>query len=60
MNQENLIKLLCFIYNSGYQNGHHHTVESYFTDVHYNDFESYHEDVVVELLEEFMKSKEIQ
>lgn len=58
MNQENLIKLLCFIYNCGYQNGHHQTVESCFTDVHYNDFENYHEDVVIELLEEFMKDKQ--
>lgn len=53
INQETLIKLLCFVYNSGYLNGHHQTVESCFTDIHFNDLETYHEDVVSEILEQF-------
>lgn len=40
------------VYNMGYHNGHHHTVEGTYTDVHHNDMDSYHEDVVQEILED--------
>jgi hypothetical protein len=38
------------IYNSGYQAGHHYTVEGGYTDIHSSDMDSYHADEVAELL----------
>lgn len=40
------------LYNYGYLNGHHHTVEGYFTDIHRSDIDSYHSDVVEEIIDE--------
>ena len=45
-------ELLTRIYNSGYAAGRHDTVEGVFTDVHQSDMDSYHDDVVGELLED--------
>ena len=44
------------MYNHGYMNGHHHTVEGYFTDIHQCDMETYHEDVVSDIVEDLIKS----
>jgi hypothetical protein len=38
------------IYNSGYQAGHHYTVEGGYTDIHSSDMDSYHAEEVAELL----------
>ncbi|WP_333497530.1 hypothetical protein [Kluyvera sp. CHPC 1.2972] len=40
------------LYNYGYMNGHHHTVEGYFTDIHRSDIDTYHSDVVEEIIEQ--------
>ena len=40
------------LYNHGYLNGHQSTVEGYFVDIHRNDIDSYHEDVVAEIIED--------
>jgi len=41
---------LVWMYNQGYQAGHHDTVEGAFTDVHPDDIDTYHDDVVAELI----------
>ena len=38
------------IYNSGYMAGHHDTVEGQFTDIHRSEMDTYHDDIVGELL----------
>lgn len=38
------------IYNSGYQAGHHYTVEGGYVDIHPSDMDSYHAEEVAELL----------
>jgi len=38
------------LYNSGYMAGHHDTVEGQFTDVHRSEMDTYHDDIVGELL----------
>lgn len=40
------------VYNSGYQAGHHDTVEGGFTPIHHSDKDTYHEDQVLEILED--------
>ncbi|ELO4690820.1 hypothetical protein OGV59_20760 [Citrobacter sp. CK187] len=40
------------LYNYGYLNGHHHTVEGYFTDIHRSDIDNYHSDIVEEIIDE--------
>lgn len=40
------------VYNSGYEAGHHDTVECGFTPIHHSDKDTYHEDVVMEILED--------
>lgn len=41
------------IYNKGYGSGHHDTVEGGFADIFPQDMESYHEEEVEEILNEF-------
>ena len=43
----------CLLYNSGYMDGHHDTVEAVFTDIVQSEMEEYHLDVVEELLGDF-------
>ncbi len=45
-------KALILLYNNGYMRGHHDTVESQFTDIHHSDMNSYHEDVVDDIIAE--------
>ena len=52
------LEMACRIYNSGYQAGHHDTVEGGFTDVHYADRGEYHSDVVQELLSELIQEQD--
>ncbi|MFP7606839.1 hypothetical protein [Serratia quinivorans] len=40
------------LFNLGYLHGHESTVEGYFVDVHRNDIDTYHDDVVAEILED--------
>ena len=40
------------VYNSGYHAGHHDTVEGCYTHIVSQDMDSYHDDVVTELLED--------
>lgn len=42
------------LYNSGYESGHHDTVESCFTSVFSQDMDTYQEDVAEELLEDLL------
>jgi hypothetical protein len=44
--------LLVRLYNAGYKAGHHDTVEGQYTDIFEVDMDSYHENVVAEILEE--------
>ena len=50
-------KLQIRIYNSGYQSGHHDTVEGCFVIVHDCDKESYHEEEVDELVSDFYNDR---
>ena len=47
-----LERLLVLIYNHGYHAGHEDTVEGAYTDVHYNDMSSYHDDIVSEIIKD--------
>lgn len=49
---ENLLKILCVVYNSGYKSGQRDTVESEYSHISYGDFYTYHKEEVVNLLEE--------
>ncbi|HGM7254809.1 hypothetical protein [Serratia marcescens] len=40
------------LFNLGYLRGHESTVEGYFVDVHCNDIDTYHDDVVAEIIED--------
>lgn len=40
------------IYNAGYSQGHHDTVESQYTDIHREDAREYHSDVVEDILKD--------
>ena len=42
------------IFNSGYESGHHDTVEACFTSVFSQDMDTYQEDVVEELVEDLL------
>lgn len=39
----------CRLFNSGYLLGHHDTVEGQYTDIHRDDFETYHSEEVAEI-----------
>ena len=40
------------LYNQGYHAGHEDTVEACFTPIHHTDMDTYHSDVVAEILQE--------
>lgn len=40
------------LFNLGYLRGHESTVEGYFVDVHRSDIDTYHDDVVAEIIED--------
>ncbi|EPK4544203.1 hypothetical protein M1I87_004442 [Serratia marcescens] len=40
------------LFNLGYLRGHESTVEGYFVDVHWCDIDTYHDDVVAEIIED--------
>ncbi|MEO9268649.1 hypothetical protein ABI244_05450 [Serratia ureilytica] len=40
------------LFNLGYLHGHESTVEGYFVDVHRNDIDTYHDEVVAEIIED--------
>jgi hypothetical protein len=40
----------CRLYNSGYHAGHHDTVEGMYTDIYPVDMDSYHDDLVAEIV----------
>jgi len=45
-----LIELMTFLYTSGYKAGHHDTVESNYTDVEYEDMNTYFYDNVGDII----------
>ena len=47
---QRLRKATVYLYNSGYMAGHNDTVEACFTDIYECDMDTYHDDVVAELL----------
>jgi hypothetical protein len=49
---ETLKRKSVYLYNCGYHAGHHDTVEGGYTDVLPVDMNSYHKDIVLELLSE--------
>lgn len=53
-NKEQLI----LFFNNGYMRGHHDTVEAQFTDIHHSDMNSYHEDIVDDILAEQIPTPE--
>lgn len=48
---------IMYIYNSGYNAGHEHTVEGCDLPVHHSDMEDFNEDVVEELIEELPENE---
>lgn len=46
------IEQLVRVYNIGYNAGHNDTVEGNATPAHYSEMDTYHEDVVLDLLDE--------
>ena len=40
------------LYNRGYKDGHHDTVEGQYVDIHRQDMDTYHSDIVAERLED--------
>ena len=48
-------RLLIHVYNSGYHAGHEDTVEGGYTDIFQCDMDSYHDDVVDELVSELLE-----
>lgn len=50
LSDTDLMKLLTYVYNTGYGNGHHHTVEGYYTHIYYADIEEYHKDIIEDVL----------
>lgn len=51
-----LYQLLIIMYNSGYEAGHHDTVESGFVPIHSSDITSYHADIVDGLFQDYASS----
>lgn len=47
-----LESLMVRLYNQGYHAGHEDTVEACFTPIHHTDMDTYHADVVAEILQE--------
>ena len=47
-----ILPILTQIYNTGYGSGHHDTVENCYTDVLPVDLDSYHSEIVAELMNE--------
>ena len=45
----------CRVYNSGYHAGHHDTVEGGYAHVYPQDMDDYHEEVVMEILEDLQQ-----
>ena len=54
LERERLRPLFVRIYNAGYEAGHHETVEGGFVNVQDCDKETYHSDVVQELLDDML------
>jgi hypothetical protein len=50
-------ELLVHLYNAGYLAGHHDTVESTFVYIHNCDMDTYHSDVVEDLISDLAKRK---
>ena len=48
--KDELMKLAIHLYNSGYHAGHHDTVEGGYTDILTEDMDSYHEEEVLDLV----------
>ena len=49
---EHVAKFMVSLYNRGYKDGHHDTVEGQYVDVFRQDMDTYHSDVVSEWLED--------
>lgn len=45
------------LFNLGYLKGHESTVEGYFTDIHRNDIDTYHDDDVAEIIEDEVETQ---
>lgn len=45
------------IYNSGYQAGHHYTVEGGYVDIHSSDMDTYHAEEAAEILSYLLREK---
>ena len=50
INSNALKEVAVHIYNSGYNAGHHYTVEGGYVDIHSSDMNTYHAEEVAELL----------
>lgn len=55
VDEKGSLPLFCRVYNSGYHAGHHDTVEGGYTHIYPQDMDDYHEDVVMEILEELQQ-----
>jgi hypothetical protein len=49
-----LIRMAMYLYNRGYNSGHHDTVEGKYGTVHHCDMENYHEEEVREIVQDFL------
>ena len=52
-----LKRFLIHLYNAGYLQGHHDTVERQFVAIKNCDIDSYQEDIIMKLVNEIAKSK---
>ena len=48
--------LMIDMFNRGYAAGHHDTVEGVYVDIHWQDHMTYHEDVVMEMVDEMREA----
>ena len=55
-----ITRLLCRLYNAGYQAGHEDTVEGNFTLIHWVDRDTYHDDIVDEIHKEWAKENSLK
>lgn len=53
---DDINEIMTHIYNSGYKAGHHDTVEGGYTDIFSCDMDTYHEDLVAELVDDLLSA----
>ena len=57
--EDPIMRLAMQLYNSGYNSGHHDTVEGAYLDIHRDDMETCHDEEVEEIIQGFILNREI-